>query len=403
VTDAGDWEVVLRGNDRDGHHTIPAAGLYPHQWNWDSAFIALGWAALGEEDRAWRELESLLAGQDPTDGLVAHIAFDPAATSYEPGPRWWSGRVGGDGRRISDISQPPVAATIIRVLSDSGADLERARPLLPLLRRWLGCLIEDRSHGDEPVVGHPWETGRDNSIDWDLPVSAVTPSTRVPGRRDLAVIADDERPPDRDYARYYGILESSDSFRILDPAFSAMTAAAAADLSIIASDLDDVETAGWAFWAAGAAREALRSRAGDDGVAPVRDLLSGADIALPTASRALQLLRGDLDPATVELLAREVLNGALASPFGVRSAAASTPGFEPRNYWRGPVWANVTWLCALGLERHGRTKAAAELRSRLLRHAAVEGCREYVEPDTGEGLGAAGFSWTAALALWTTS
>ena len=32
---------VLKDNDR-GKHTVPASGFYPHQWLWDSCFIAIG-------------------------------------------------------------------------------------------------------------------------------------------------------------------------------------------------------------------------------------------------------------------------------------------------------------------------------------------------------------------------
>ena len=33
-------EIITR-NDRGGY-TVPTSKLYPHQWNWDSAFTALG-------------------------------------------------------------------------------------------------------------------------------------------------------------------------------------------------------------------------------------------------------------------------------------------------------------------------------------------------------------------------
>ena len=94
-----------------------------------------------------------------------------------------------------------------------------------------------------------------------------------------------------------------------------------------------------------------------------------------------------------------VLEGVLASPFGVRSLDGEHPELQPRNYWRGPVWANVTWLCAHAFSLHGDERTAAELRSRML--AAVEGggMREYFAPDSGRGLGARDFAWTAALAL----
>lgn len=47
---------VLRSNDMGGW-TKAAPELYPHQWSWDSAFIAIGLAQL-DTRRAARELES---------------------------------------------------------------------------------------------------------------------------------------------------------------------------------------------------------------------------------------------------------------------------------------------------------------------------------------------------------
>jgi len=42
TTDLADAaQKVLKENDR-GNFTIPAEGLYPHQWLWDSCFIAIG-------------------------------------------------------------------------------------------------------------------------------------------------------------------------------------------------------------------------------------------------------------------------------------------------------------------------------------------------------------------------
>ncbi len=52
---------VLRKNDRGGF-TIPTARLYPYQWNWDSAFVALGFATF-DRARAWRELGLLVEGR----------------------------------------------------------------------------------------------------------------------------------------------------------------------------------------------------------------------------------------------------------------------------------------------------------------------------------------------------
>jgi glycogen debranching enzyme len=94
-------------------------------------------------------------------------------------------------------------------------------------------------------------------------------------------------------------------------------------------------------------------------------------------------------------------HGELYSTFGVRSSSPlSASSYQARTYWRGPVWANVTWLAALGLERCGETALETDLRRRLVAFARTAGMREYAHPDTGEGLGAVDFTWTAALTAW---
>lgn len=53
--------AVLRTNDRGGY-TVPTDRLYPFQWNWDSGFVAMGWATF-DEVRGFNEIEHLLEGQ----------------------------------------------------------------------------------------------------------------------------------------------------------------------------------------------------------------------------------------------------------------------------------------------------------------------------------------------------
>jgi hypothetical protein len=59
----------------------------------------------------------------------------------------------------------------------------------------------------------------------------------------------------------------------------------------------------------------------------------------------------------------------------------------------------VTWLCALALEGHGERALAAELRRRMAQAVEGGGMREYFAPESGRGLGARDFTWTAALYL----
>ena len=82
-------EEVLRQNDMGGW-TRAASDLYPHQWSWDTGFIAMGLAHL-DTRRAARELLTLFDHQWKT-GKVPHIVFNPKAPahSYFPGPDHWA-------------------------------------------------------------------------------------------------------------------------------------------------------------------------------------------------------------------------------------------------------------------------------------------------------------------------
>ena len=61
-------------NNWQGNYTIPAKGLYPHQWLWDSCFIAIGYANYDLE-KAQSEIRNLLRGQWSNGMLQAPEIF----------------------------------------------------------------------------------------------------------------------------------------------------------------------------------------------------------------------------------------------------------------------------------------------------------------------------------------
>ena len=145
-------ELLRRNWVGDPGYTRPTAeGLYPHQWNWDSAFAALGWATV-EPPRAYAELHALAGMRSDDDGLVPHLAYSPRPETYFPAADWWPPRWSADGRRTSSISQPPVAATCLRLLFERHPDPAAARPLLGPLHRWHGWWRRDGA----PCIVHPW-------------------------------------------------------------------------------------------------------------------------------------------------------------------------------------------------------------------------------------------------------
>ena len=87
-----------------------------------------------------------------------------------------------------------------------------------------------------------------------------------------------------------------------------------------------------------------------------------------------------------------------AMPFPTVSADNSR--YSPEKYWRGPVWLDQAYFAVEGLTRYGFADDAGHMAQRLLRSA--EGLagnspiREDYNPETGAGLNAANFSWSAA-------
>jgi len=424
-------EKVLREDDA-GAYTVPSRTTYPHQWNWDSALIALGWAEL-DPARAWTELATLMGARAEVTGMVPHIAFQSRVPDslggrlrgvltqvarpnrrYMPGPIWWGKRISFDGRRISGITQPPVAATCMRLLFEEHPDEPRARALLQPLIRWHRFLMEERDplHQSEPTIIHPWETGRDNAIEWDAPLWRVIPEVTVLHRRDTESVKAAERPTDEHYRRYLTLvrrgtdrdwhqerLARSGAFRVLDPGFSAILARAAADLAWLAEALGEDRLAEESSHASERLASALRNRADSDGLIRPVDLTDETTVDVRSAGSALALLTPGLESRQVAAARDLIVDGVLASEFGVRSLDREHVELQPRNYWRGPVWANVTWLCAHALGLHGQPAPAETLRTRMLRAVEGGGMREYFLPDAGEGLGARDFAWTAALTL----
>ena len=113
--------------------------------------------------------------------MVPHILFHGDDSSCFPNSSIW--RAGPTGRS-SGITQPLVAATVVRHLFERTSDpVIRARittlaPKLLAWHRW--CYSSRDPHGIGLVsIVHPWESGMDNSPLWDDALSAVEPGPPV--------------------------------------------------------------------------------------------------------------------------------------------------------------------------------------------------------------------------------
>lgn len=395
---------ILRQNDKGGY-TLPTHGLYPYQWNWDSAFAAWGFATF-DIPRAWDEFDTLLASQWDT-GMVPHIIFHDPDPSYFPGPDVWST---GQSPATSGISQPPVAATMARLVweMDKEAGQERLAAIYPKLVAWHRWWHKVRCvHGPAAII-HPWESGRDNCPDWDIGMAGVDGSSVGDyTRRDTGHVDPSMRPQKEQYDRYiamvqFGVSVGWDQKRIVDegpflmadPGITFILLRAHEDLIVLGNSLgeDTSEIAGWAATLRNALPKIWNT---DLGAYDAKNLRDG-QFANVLGSGALLAYVADAGNPTLDAQLMRVWD---AVTYGVPSADPHHESFDARRYWRGPSWPFLNALIAIGFRDMGRHDLDARLRRETAEAIAKNGFAEYFDPRDATPCGGSDFTWTAAIWL----
>ena len=404
---------VLTDNDR-GTYTVPTHGLYPFQWNWDSALSAIGFAHY-DEPRAWTEIETLMDHQWD-DGMVPHIIFHQPDDGYFPGPDVW------DTRRptpTSGITQPPVAGFAMRRIFERATDKELAtakvKALLPKIHAWHQWFYRCRDPQQTGLVAilHPWESGRDNSADWDLAFSRVpTDGVGEFTRRDTTHANPAHRPTDEQYKRYIWLvqkfrslgwdnskLHDASPFQVVDPGFNAILLRSCQDVADLAQQFGMPEIAEQSRAMADRGTAAMETLWHDAmGQYLCYDRAIGAPIECPTIGGILAAF-APISKTRVDALTRRIEKLAEVSTYLVPSHDPSDAEFDGMRYWRGPVWLIVNYMIADGLDRGGQTAMADRIRADCVKLIEHSGFAEYHDPITAEPCGGAHFTWTAAMVI----
>lgn len=425
---------VLRANDT-GTLTTAAPKLYPHQWSWDAAFIAVGLATVSVP-RAIAELEGLLTAQWST-GMLPHIVFAPG-TDYFPGADVWNSHVSPAAPKnvqTSGICQPPVHAIALQQLLETarhtgGSAREQAEEFVARTfdqwlawHRWLAQARDPHQRGLLQIY-HGWESGMDNSPRWDTAYAAVPPDPALVElrRHDLNHVTDPtQRPTDTEYHRYLQLVKQMREaryddtqvpevvpFRMADVFMSAVMAVASDVLADIGDTLNRADdTAELRFLAERFLQGVLSTVAAETGLARDQNTLTGAWVETKTIAGFAPLLSGGNDhimKRQLDLLAGEEWCGHPRLRYAVPpSTSPTSDAFNPRSYWRGPQWPVINWLLYWALNRHGASEFADSIRAQSLAQLGDLAFGEYYEPFTGEALGSSHQSWTAAVALgWLT-
>jgi hypothetical protein len=421
---------VLARNRR-GAWTCPAGDLYPHQWLWDSCFIAIG-LARDDPARAAGELRSLFRGQW-ANGMLPHMIFAEGVKDVGSERIWQSRRnpLAPKDVATSCITQPPlVAVAVWRVAQalpaeDRAAMLAELYPKLVAYHEWLYRERDPQARGLVTLI-HPWECGLDTTPPWMDALSRMPRPwwARVARwlhvahllrflRRDTRYVPTVQRPSDDEglgmlvlanVIRRHGFdlhrIPPQQSVLVEDVAFNAFLSAANHSLASIADELgralpDELR-------AASARTDAAFEELWDEASGQYfsRDVRTGDLLLGPTIATFVPLFAGVVPRGRVPRLTALLRDGsAFWPPFPVPTVPVDAPAFREEAYWRGPTWVNTNWVVVDALEALGERDLTRDLAARTLDLVAGAGFYEYFSPFTGRGYGAREFSWTAALTV----
>ena len=422
-------KTVLEGNFQEGGFTIPSKGLYPFQWKWDSGFIALGFAHY-DMDKAKKEIVTLLNAQWE-NGFIPHIVFHTDSDTYFPGPDFHESHLhpaSQDAYPSTGMTQPPVFGFVLehllRIAKDKTDMLQFIDAHIDKIYRNHQYFYQNRDvHGDGLVyIYHNWESGTDNSPVWDDIWQTMNPPEYTFERRDTTHVDASQRPTKREYDHYLHIIEIAKKynyddariaehspFLVLDPLFNAMLIKSNESLMDLYArlgrgqqEIDRLKS--WQERSISGLNTKLYNK--DLGAYVHYDLRNDKQLPYTCSSSFAPLYTPAPDEAMVAQLVQTLLekfggdNRYLCASFD-----PTHEKFNPKKYWRGPVWINMNWIIHHGLKKQGLDFLAERVKEDSLDLIAKNGFFEYFDarkdhPDAPHsGYGGNNFSWSAALLI----
>jgi hypothetical protein len=427
----------------NGRFTIPSPTLYPHQWSWDSAFIAIG-NSYYHVERAIKEIEFLFNAQWK-NGMVPHIVFNGKEKTYFPDADFYEAiRSDNAPTNIgtSGMTQPPVHAISCYYIYENSENKAKAKEFLskiyPKLKRFHRFLMSDRDPEISGLVTilHPWESGLDDSPRWDEPLSRINLKEKdLPKFKRLDIIAvggaSETIPSDCEYNKFIYLIElmkhdnydqkkmyQSFPFKIKDVVFSSILYVANKYMIKIANivgekEEDTAEIREWMsrtkqnfykyFFPSGQNQNKLG--ADEQSLFYDYDLVTRQLIKKKTVASLIPIYTGLIPKEEAEVILRWITHahfcgeGSHCHVPAIPSTDLEVSYFKPITYWRGPVWINTNWMIWLGLLKYGFKQESELIKQGVLELAENHGFREYYNPYKGQGLGGKDFSWTAALVI----
>ncbi|SHI40295.1 MGH1-like glycoside hydrolase domain-containing protein [Algibacter luteus] len=419
---------VLNNNWKDGF-SIPCANLYPFQWFWDSGLIAIGFAHF-DMKKAEAEIETLLDAQWE-NGFIPHIIFHTDSDSYFPGPDFHRSDLHPESSKkykSTGMTQPPVTGFVLeelyRISSNKEATLNFLKTVIDKVYFNHEYFYKNRDPKGEGLVYiyHNWESGTDNSPIWDDIWDTMNPPEYTFERRDTTHVDASQRPSKREYDHYLYIIDIAKEhnyndekiaelspFLVQDPLFNSMLIKSNESLIKIYQLIGghDEKVKQLQKWQEKSITNFNKKLFDEElGVYvhydlrnenPLRYISSSSFSPLyaniPSKEQASSLVKVMMDKFGNE-------NQYLCASFD-----PTNERFNPKKYWRGPVWINLNWILFNGLSQYGFKDIAQRVKQDTIEILENNGFYEYFDSrkeihDTGKaGYGGNNFSWSAALLI----
>lgn len=421
---------ILEKNRRGGF-TVPAEGLYPHQWLWDSCFIAIGLAEY-DLDRAKKEIESLLRGQW-SNGMLPHMIFAEGDKHKRDRNIWqsWRSPFSPDHLSTSGLTQPPMLAEAIVRIGEKMKMVERRawfQDMYPALLAYHEWMYAERDPHDEGLILliHPWESGLDNSPPWidQLHVHSrpwwvnVIERTKLDKivllfRRDTSHVPPGQRLSNIDAILYFTIIQrlkhknwdierilARSHFSFQDLTFNSILIRANEHLKTISKTIgrdlpvelvdsmkktvESLEKLWDGFYKQYYSQTFITHKLVKESTIGTLMPLYAGSVTKERAEELVKLLNS---------------NKHFDSDYPIPSVPFSSSWYKEFGYWQGPSWINTNWLVADGLKRYGYKKEAEKIINACIAAVSKHGPYEYFSAKSGEPAGAKNFSWTAALII----
>lgn len=366
---------------RNLQYTVPSPDSYPYQWLWDSCFHSIILTHFNLTD-AKKELLSLVSKQFP-NGMIPHMIY------------WQKGdviNIAWGKQKTSTLTQPPMLSYAVWQIYQKDQDLEFLKLIYPSLEKFYKYLLSDRDPRNHHLVGiiNPDESGEDNSPRFDIPLKLEPEHTIEQNYNQRLKLVEKNK-----ICKFDAPNCMKNFFWVKDVPFNAIMVENLFLLSNIANVLGHKDDAKFFSEQRSLMIEAMKLLMLEKGVFWSTYGKDYTKIKVLTWAIFAPLFAKIYSKQEAEeLVKKHLLNkDEFDLPFNVPTVAKSDPSFDPKGFWRGPVWISTNWFVYKGLKNYGFDKEAQKILDASLDLIHLSGFREQYDPLTGAGQGAKNFTW----------